>query len=518
MATVGKTIPRLDIERLGGLQGLRQSVTTKLALLISIFLAIPILLYFQFQIEDRAKNRILQTSLVGQGQSIAIAMTPFLENPGLRDPLVLTEKLGEMRQEGVRIRLLFRPTNQTGNGQVFYIDSVPSPERSDLVQEEIDEMVDRGILEWMSSTCLVEDPSTRRFQNRAGQIELITSVTPIPLEAGCWAIMTSHSDETLISSSLGRETWRTPAVQIAGVIYALIAGLVAWLVFDIWTNLQRFRKGAERIRSLEFEGVSFAELNKIPELSGAAEEFDRLVQALARSRQMIRQAADENAHALKTPLATIAQALEPLKRTLPREDQRGARSLDLIEQSVNRLDSLVSSAKDLESAAADSFSGDASEVDFSQLLASWISRYRDTLATRGIGLVDRITPGLRVKASEDALETIFENLIENAASFSPKGSEIEISLTHKKRMIVFAVADQGPGVDPQVQQQIFDRYFSHRPEDGIGSVRPKPGDNHFGLGLWIVKRNVESFGGTVQAGNRPKGGFLIVVCLPQARS
>lgn len=495
-------------------------MTTKLVLLMMVFLAVPILLFWQFQVEDRAKNRVLRTSLVGHGQAIATMLRPTLQQIGLPDPERLASELEQVASEGVQIKLLFRAESGPAPGRIYYIASSPPPDRPEDLQADLDEMISKGILQWMATTCEVRDQSTKRFKNRLGKIELITSVTPVPVANGCWAIMTAHANQTLISSSLGRETWRTPAVQIAGIIYGVMAGLVVWLAFDIWTNLQRFRKGAQRLRSHTAERVSFAELNQIPELNGAAEEFDRLVRALANSRHMMRQAAEENAHALKTPLATIAQAIEPLRRSLTPDDKRGLRSLNLIEKSIDRLDSLVSAARDLERVAADSFNPETELLDLSQLVMSWIKRSKDALTARSIQITAEIDHNLRVQASEDGLETIFENLIENAASFAPEGSAIEIDLRARDRSIELVVADTGPGVDPQFIDHIFERYFSHRPGvDGHPpSTLPQAAATHFGLGLWIVRRYTEAFGGTVSAENRPTGGFLITVSLPIARN
>ncbi len=83
------------------------------------------------------------------------------------------------------------------------------------------------------------------------------------------------------------------------------------------------------------------------------------------------------------------------------------------------------------------------------------------------------------------------------------------------------VEDEGPGVPGESLQRIFDRYFSDRPAphgDGeIGTV-PESFEGHFGIGLWIVRRNVEALGGTVEAANRADRGFLIRVTLPLSSS
>ena len=79
----------------------------------------------------------------------------------------------------------------------------------------------------------------------------------------------------------------------------------------------------------------------------------------------------------------------------------------------------------------------------------------------------------------------------------------------------------GPGIEPERLDRIFDRYYSLRPykdcddqDEGKTQAGAPATDKHTGLGLWIVKRNVEALGGLVRAVNRPEGGLCIHIALP----
>jgi signal transduction histidine kinase len=113
------------------------------------------------------------------------------------------------------------------------------------------------------------------------------------------------------------------------------------------------------------------------------------------------------------------------------------------------------------------------------------------------------------------MEPVIENLLENAASFTPAGGRIEISLHAEGDRACLRVLDEGPGVNPRHLPHIFERAASFRDEpvgDTIAERAPNLG--HQGLGLWIVQRNVEGLGGTVGARNRTRGGFEVFVYLP----
>ena len=117
------------------------------------------------------------------------------------------------------------------------------------------------------------------------------------------------------------------------------------------------------------------------------------------------------------------------------------------------------------------------------------------LASHDLTITADLLPGLFVLGTEEMIETVLENLIDNAVSFSPPGSEILIHLTRGGSFAHLTVCDQGPGVPEGQLDRIFDRYHSERRAE-TESDSPA---SYFGIGLWIVRRNVEAMGGTIEA-------------------
>jgi two-component system sensor histidine kinase ChvG len=110
------------------------------------------------------------------------------------------------------------------------------------------------------------------------------------------------------------------------------------------------------------------------------------------------------------------------------------------------------------------------------------------------------------------VETVIENVVENALSFTPNGGTIEVRLDRVgDRHAELTVGDTGPGVPAENLERIFERYFSRRQH-----VRGQ--EAHFGIGLWIARRNVEALGGMVRAEHRAPHGLLVRISLPLARS
>jgi len=491
-----------------------QSFAAKLVLLLAIFGAVPVVLYAQFESADAEKTALLRRSVQEEGRLIAEALKPLLERFQGRAAERLGEALVQVGGVRINVKLLFQPKGVVGSDRFFYIAASPVVPAEYLEKERAD-LVHAGILEKLKDTCTGDRQLAVRYTNPAGTEEILSSVTPVNLRSGCWIIITSHSTAEFLSSSLGRPYWKTPEVRIAATIYLLLALVVLSLFGSIWRNLRRFERLARDIRTERAGGESFRALNRIPELDPVAGEFDRLVGTLRQSAETIRQIAEENAHALKAPLAVIAQSVEPLRRSVPEGDGRARRAVELIERSTMRLDALVSLARRMERTTAELIDPPRGVVNLSALLEGMLEDYRETTRARGFVLNASIEPGIRVRGGEDLFETVAENLIENALGFSPPGGMIAVTLRAQGPSAVLIVEDEGSGVPPEYLEQIFERYFSYRPAQSGENAAGNPGGN-FGIGLWIVRRNVEAVGGTVASRNKDTGGLKVTIALPRA--
>jgi two-component system, OmpR family, sensor histidine kinase ChvG len=524
--------------RTGG-RWLLRSLASRLVLVSVVFIAVPILIYQQFRAADEDKQTLLLQSAQQQGQLIARALEPLLAKADASLLPRLGEELARFADENTRLKLLLRPKSVPGAQGFYYVGAAPLAPNANLDLER-QRLLEQGILARLADTCSGNQPLAIRLQTATGALEVLTSITPINSPFGCWAVVTSHSTPTYLGSSIGQPYWQTPEVQAAALIYLAMAALVLLLFLGVWSNLRRFGSLARQIGNHDYGRSSFAEQNTVPELRSVAEDFDRLVDTLRSSADNLRRAAEDNAHAFKTPIAVIRQSLEPLKRIIPGSDGRGPRAIDMIDRSLDRLDGLVSFARRMDEAAADLLEPPRRRVDMSELLEDMLSGYANLLAERHLHLRLLIAPHVIVRAGEDLLETVVENIIENAISFSPADASIQVRLARSGNMAIFTVEDDGPGVDPSNIDRIFERYFSqrdsaestdHRTLDATGTdgasrtvvpfdqpVQPAgTGDSlHFGIGLWIVRRNVEAVGGKVTARNRESGGLLLRVELPIA--
>ena len=115
---------------------------------------------------------------------------------------------------------------------------------------------------------------------------------------------------------------------------------------------------------------------------------------------------------------------------------------------------------------------------------------------------------VKYTGNEGLLMHIWMNLLDNAIKFSPAKGTITMFLKQEKNSVKFIVEDEGPGIEEDVKSRIFDKFYqvdgSHKAEGN-------------GLGLALVKRIVDSAGGTIKAENREYGGCRFVIELPKQK-
>ena len=319
----------------------------------------------------------------------------------------------------------------------------------------------------------------------------------------------------LVSQSTGRILQALDAVRLdvfkvfllslgAAVVLSLVA---AKTIARPLTRL-RERAGAILDRRGRFQGgfSASARRDEIGDLERALAELTRELEQHLRSTEAF--AADVS-HEFKNPLASIRTATDMALEDVDPGERR--RFLGMIQKDVARMERLLSEAREISRIDAKLDDEERTEVKLDQLLSALIESFRLRNANSGIhfdlALADA---NITVEASADRLTQVFENLIDNAVSFSPASGHISISLRGTGENAEVTISDEGPGIPAEHRDRIFRRFFSYRPDETTGS-------GHTGLGLALVRAIVESYGGKIEAKPRGGGGTKMVVVLPLAR-
>ncbi|MEB3044227.1 MULTISPECIES: sensor histidine kinase [Rhizobium] len=313
---------------------------------------------------------------------------------------------------------------------------------------------------------------------------------------------------------------RLAIMRVFGVATLVNVLLSLVLSSTIANPLRRLSAAAIRVR----RGAKTRE--QIPDFSARQDEIGNLSIAL---REMttalydridaIESFAADVSHELKNPLTSLRSAVETLP--LAKSEDSKKRLLDVIQHDVRRLDRLISDISDASRLDAELARVDAGSVDMEVLLRDLIEVSRQIRGSKkqveieyAIERKPNIKTRFVVNGHDLRIGQIITNLIENARSFVPeKGGKITVRLVRTRSRCVTTIEDNGPGIQAENIDRIFERFYTDRPEsEGFGQ--------NSGLGLSISRQIAEAHGGSLRAENITEGdsgrilGARFILALP----
>jgi len=216
-------------------------------------------------------------------------------------------------------------------------------------------------------------------------------------------------------------------------------------------------------------------------------------------------------HEMKNPLASLRSAVEGL--SMVKDPALRDQLLAIVRDDVLRLDRLISDISEASRLDAQLSRAKFEPVDVPAMIDGLLAQRAERGVERDIRIRFDRDPerALVVYGEGGRLERVFENLVDNAVSFSPNAGLIALSAVVERRELVVRVEDEGPGVPEAERETVFRRFQSIRPEtEAFG--------RHSGLGLAIARTIVEAHQGSIVVESREDrlGGARFVVRLPLA--
>ena len=211
-------------------------------------------------------------------------------------------------------------------------------------------------------------------------------------------------------------------------------------------------------------------------------------------------------HELKTPLTSLKLTVAALDREAARGGVPDSfRSwLKRIQTQSSRLATLVDQLLDVSRLSAGRLVLHREPVDLSELAAEVVHRFADEAARLGTTVTLEAPGPVSVSADRHLLDQVLTNLVSNALKYGGGTPvQVQVDCEREPRLRVW---DRGPGVSPEEQDRIFERF-----ERGLRAV----GQLGMGLGLWIVREIVTAHQGTVRVESRPGAGATFEVSLPR---
>ena len=193
-------------------------------------------------------------------------------------------------------------------------------------------------------------------------------------------------------------------------------------------------------------------------------------------------------HELRTPVTAIRAAAETLLEGGIELSEQAREFVQMISRHAARLSRLTEDLLDLSRLETGAWKPQVAPVQLAPLAESVLDLFRDKAAEKKIDLGADVPERLRASADRRALEQILVNLLDNAVKYTPERGRVTLLGDGLGPTVMLSVVDTGPGIEPQHQARIFERFY----RADAGRSRELGGT---GLGLAIVKHLAQAMGG-----------------------
>lgn len=311
------------------------------------------------------------------------------------------------------------------------------------------------------------------------------------------------------------------------ILYVMMKELVLRPVKELKTSMKDFSRGEKSetpiIRTgdeLEDLSNSFAAMSESltsyhssleNEVRNATESLEEANKRLTELNEKKSDFIAKISHELRTPMTSIKGAMDYLSAKVPRISQSNKDTrdlmefLDVIKNNADRLIRLVNDTLDLERIESGVFDLHFSRVDLLSLIKEVIISFQSITSEKHITFKIVVNPKIYIDADEDRIRQVLINLISNAINYNPENSEIQVAVTESDRKVTVTINDEGPGIPVEVQEKIFDKFYTIGKRHGTG------------VGLAICKGIIEAHDGKIGVLKDIEKGSAIYFKLPKNR-
>jgi two-component system sensor histidine kinase BaeS len=299
-----------------------------------------------------------------------------------------------------------------------------------------------------------------------------------------------------------------PLLVVAGLfVLALAIGVAIWLARRLTRPIQQIEGAAQRLAGGDLSARATVPPSADGELVALAATLNDMAAQLEAAQGTERSFLLSISHDLRTPLTSIRGYAEALGDGTIDDSNPDARrrAAHVIEAEARRLERLVQDLLDLSRLDSHQFSLRPRPCNASAVVSDAAAAFVPQAQELGLSLSMAPSPGVQADLDPERLAQIVANLVENALKYATSRVEVRADGPEPGHFAI-VVADDGPGIAPDMLATVFDRLYTVRETPGraVGT----------GLGLAIVRELATAMGGRAWAETVPEGGSRLVVSLP----
>jgi len=294
--------------------------------------------------------------------------------------------------------------------------------------------------------------------------------------------------------------WLT-AIMLASI--ALIGFLaVLFTAKRLIQPLTELTEATNRVAEERF--TDLPDIRRSDEIGQLSDSFRRMAGKLAENDLARKAFISDVSHDFQSPLQNM-KGYATLLMDPEMPEERRLEYAGIIRSESSRLSTL--SGQLLLLTSLDQFTElpDRARFSVSDQVKEMVRRMRWPFEEKGIS-VSLDADSCCFAGDRELLGKVWENLLSNAAKYTPEGGEVQVSVRETIDAVVVTVDDSGPGIPKEERKRIFDRFYRSDKARGQGGT---------GLGLSIAGEIVSLHGGSLTAGESPAGGARFTVTLPR---
>ena len=214
-------------------------------------------------------------------------------------------------------------------------------------------------------------------------------------------------------------------------------------------------------------------------------------------------------HQIRTPLSTIRWYIEMLLAgDAGALNDKQRKYLEEVYSSNRRMIELVNALLDVSRLELGTFVVEPEPINLAEIAESVLKELTPLIKNNQLTIIKEYDPALPlINADSKLMRMIFQNLISNAAKYTLQGGEISITIKRQGNIVAMEIADNGYGIPPHQQGQVFTKLFR------ADNIKEKNSEGT-GLGLYIVKSIIDYAGGTIRFESAENQGTTFYIALP----
>lgn len=227
-------------------------------------------------------------------------------------------------------------------------------------------------------------------------------------------------------------------------------------------------------------------------ISNMAKTFDGMLDKIEAAFGSQKQFIQNASHELNTPLTVIKTKIDVLKQKKNISEEQYRETIDLVEEEIMRLSKVTEELLILSDLEDNGFQPEDRIIDIRGLLEKIIKLYENQINSKELKLIRDLAGRTEIMGSQNQIERLFFNLLDNAVKYTDPGGLLKINMRHEssKEQIILEISNTTSIINKEDIPYIFERFYRSR---SIGDRKS------FGLGLSIAKKIVEKHNGSIEA-------------------